>query len=79
MAMPKDMTRANWGRTRRKLLRYADELRAAGATVTLPRRFDLPPSERLRSGGIIEGVPVIVGEHGPEREFPIAGTGVTKL
>lgn len=77
--MPKDMTRTNWGRTRRKLLRYADELRAAGAAVTLPQRFDLPPSERYASIGIVKGNAPIVEEYGTEGIFPIAGTGVTQL
>lgn len=62
----RDMSAANWARTYPRLMRNIEELRELDCQVVTPPDFDKPPSKRLRTGGVVTGVAVILGEHGPE-------------
>lgn len=47
MGSSRSLARANWKRTRKRLERYAAELRAHDAEVRLPDNWETPPSERV--------------------------------
>jgi hypothetical protein len=62
----RDMTKPNWKRTAASLRKMAAKLRANDFQVIEPPNFDKPPAERYAQGGIVTGVAVMLGEHGPE-------------